>query len=201
MSNLTEDAVETPNENEETLLSSGDTVLMQTAKTVVHDPSKPKNEEKRLLLDSGSQRPYITEALSRKLNLKFEAIEQVSVVTFGSDKPQTVSTPKMTLKMKLADGNVMKIDANVVPKITGTVLRRPLTIEKCQNWEYLWSKFSLADTLPVVKETSTIELLIGNDYYFDIILSEEFIYLGQSLVGLSLVVLQKGLMKIRNKPC
>ena len=68
----------------------------------------------------------------------------------------------------------MKSNANVVPKITGTVLRRPVKIEKYQNWEYLWSKFSLADTLPVVKETSTIELLIGNDYYLDIILPEKF---------------------------
>ena len=68
----------------------------------------------------------------------------------------------------------MKSNANVVPKITGTVLRRPVKIEKYQNWEYLWSKFSLADTLPVVKETSTIELLICNDYYLDIILPEKF---------------------------
>ena len=68
----------------------------------------------------------------------------------------------------------MKSNANVVPKITGTVLRRPVKIEKYQNWEYLWSKFSIADTLPVVKETSTIELLIGNDYYLDIILPEKF---------------------------
>jgi hypothetical protein len=76
--------------------------------------------------------------------------------------------------MKLADGNFMTIDANVVPKITGTVLKWPVKIEKYQNWEYLWSKFSIADTLPVVKETSTIELLIGNDYYLDIILPEKF---------------------------
>lgn len=68
----------------------------------------------------------------------------------------------------------MTIDANVVAKVTGTVLRRPVKIKKCQNWECLWSKFSLADTLPVVKETSTIELLIGNDYYLDIILPEKF---------------------------
>ena len=102
---------------------SGDTVLMQTAKTVVHNPSKLKTEEIRLLLDSGSQRTYIIEALARKLNLKYEAIDQASVVTFGSDKPQTVRTPKVYLKMKLADGNFMTIDANVVPKITGTVLR------------------------------------------------------------------------------
>lgn len=111
-------------------------------------------------MDSGSQRTFITEALARKLNLTFEAVEQVSVVTFGSDKPQTLRIPKVTLKMKLADGNFMTIDANVVPKITGTVLRRPVKIEKCQNWEYLWSKFILADTLPVVQETSTIELLM-----------------------------------------
>ena len=100
-----------------------DTVLMQTAKTVVHNSSKPKTEEIRLLLDTGSQRTYITEALARKLNLKFEAVEQVSVVTFGSDKTANSGTPKVTLKMKLADGNFMTIDANVVPKITGTVLR------------------------------------------------------------------------------
>ena len=49
---------------------SGDTVLMQTAKTVVHNPSKPKTEEIRLLLDSGNQRTYVIEALARKLNLK-----------------------------------------------------------------------------------------------------------------------------------
>ena len=82
----------------------------------------------------------------------------------------------------------MKSNANVVPKITGTVLRRPVKIEKYQNWEYLWSKFSLADTLPVVKETSTIELLIGNDYYLDIILPEKFelqpgLYLRGSKLG------------------
>lgn len=169
MSSLPEDVVETPNENEGTLLSSGDTVLMQTAKTVVHNLSKPKTEEIRLLLDSGSQRTYITKALGRKLNLKFVAVEQVSIVTFGSDKPQTVRIPKVTLKMKLPDGNFMTIDANVVAKVTGTVLRRPVKIKKCQNWECLWSKFSLADTLPVVNETSTIELLIANDYYLDII--------------------------------
>ena len=58
LSILTEDAVETPNENEETLLSSGDTVLTETEKTVVYITSKPKTEEIRLLLDSGSQRTY-----------------------------------------------------------------------------------------------------------------------------------------------
>jgi hypothetical protein len=62
MSNLTEDAIETPNENEDTFLSSGDTVLMQTAKTVVHNPSKPKTEEIRLLWI-----PEVRELTLRKL--------------------------------------------------------------------------------------------------------------------------------------
>ena len=53
---------------------------------------------------------------------------------------------------------------------------------------YLHTLLSLADTLPVIKETSTIALLIGNDYYLDIILPEKFelqpgLYLLESKLG------------------
>ncbi|CAG2200378.1 unnamed protein product [Mytilus edulis] len=131
------------------------------------------NEEIRLLLDSGSQRTYVSETLAKKLRLKVESVEEVSVITFGSDKPKLVKTEKVTLQMKLVDGTKMKISANVVPKITGSVLRRPVSIKNCQNYEYLWNNFNLADTLPTENEKTTIELLIGNDYYLDIILPEK----------------------------
>ncbi|VDI78452.1 Hypothetical predicted protein [Mytilus galloprovincialis] len=179
ISNLVDEAVESTESvnvsltTEPSFLSSGDIVLMQTAKTVFTNTSDTCNEEIRVLLDSGSQRTYVSETLAKKLRLKVESVEEVSVITFGSDKPKLVKTEKVTLQMKLVDGTKMKISANVVPKITGSVLRRPVSIKNCQNYEYLWNNFSLADTLPTENEKTTIELLIGNDYYLDIILPEK----------------------------
>ena len=42
-----------------------------------------------------------------------------------------------------------------------------------QNWEYLWKDNVLADALPTKLENSTIDLLIGNDYYLDLILPQK----------------------------
>ena len=36
------------------------------------------------------------------------------------------------------------------------------------NWD------CLADDIPIERETSSVELLIGNDYYLDIILPQKF---------------------------
>ena len=81
------------------LISSGEMVLMQTAKTDIKNPESDIKQETRILLDSGSQRTYITECL--------------------------------------------------------------------------WNEFSLADNLPSKGEISSIDLLIGNDYYLDMILPQK----------------------------
>ncbi|CAG2192995.1 unnamed protein product [Mytilus edulis] len=153
---------------ENSLLSSGDIVLMQTAQTTVS-----KTEVVSLLMDSGSQRTYITENLAKRLNLKKQATEEITLVTFGADKPKTLRTQKVSLKIRLKDGVCMLIDANVVPKITGSILRRPLQMDVCENVKYLCNNLQLADTLPSSLESSTIEILIGNDYYLDIILPQK----------------------------
>ncbi|CAG2200102.1 unnamed protein product [Mytilus edulis] len=49
----------------------------------------------------------------------------------------------------------MLIDANVVPKITGSILRRPLQMDVCENVKYLCNNLQLADTLPSSLESST----------------------------------------------
>ena len=64
----------------------------------------------------------------------------------------------------------MNISASVVLSITGSILRRPVQCKSLQNWEHLWNEGNLADLFPIETETTTIELLIGNDYYLDFIL-------------------------------
>ena len=79
-----------PNEN--ALISSGEFVLMQTAKTEVRNPHNDRSMTVRLMLDSGSQRTYITENLAEQLNLKKTNEQEIKLVTFGSETPKVINT-------------------------------------------------------------------------------------------------------------
>ena len=57
---------------ENSLISSGEMVLMQTAKTDIKNPDNGLKQNARILLDSGSQRTYITESIAKRLNLARE---------------------------------------------------------------------------------------------------------------------------------
>lgn len=147
---------------------------MQTVKADITNPNNSLKQKVRMLLDSGSQRSYITEALAKKLNLKMGKKEEIMLVTFGSDTPKRIKKPTTKLNIILKDGSTLKLRANVVPQIAGSIQRRPINLKSVENWGYLWTEFSLADDFPHVRETSSVELLIGNDYYLDIILPQRF---------------------------
>ena len=145
---------------------------MQTATADISNPVSGKIQNVRMLLDTGSQRTYITDALAKKLSLKKGQESEINLVTFGSEKPKTQRTSETTIGIMLKGGNVMNINASVVPSITGSILRRPVQCKYLQNWEHLWNEDNMADSFPTVKETTTIELLIGNDYYLDFVLPQ-----------------------------
>ena len=126
-----------------------------------------------MLLDSGSQRTYISEALARKLNLRRGEESEIMVTTFVSEKPRKQPTIVTTIDIMLKGGGIMNIKASIVPSICGTLTRCPIQYKSLQNWEYLWNEENLADSLPTKRENTTIELLIGNDYYLDFILPQE----------------------------
>ena len=79
---LLEEAVENATEN--VLMSPEEMVLMQTAKCNVFNKVNGKQENIRMLFDSGSQRTYITEDLAKKLSLTLGEKSKISLVTFGS---------------------------------------------------------------------------------------------------------------------
>ena len=78
--------------------------------------------------------------------------------------------------MILKSGFTMKIKANVVPNITGTIERTPFRSETIKQ---TLKQYELADTIPVKKESCNIDLLIGDDYYADM----DCTYLGPNLDG------------------
>lgn len=155
---------------ENAFVSSSEMVLMQTASTDVMNPSNYLQEATRIIFDSGSQRTYISQRLASKLQLKSEREEEIKLVTFGSDKPKTVKTSSANLCIKLNKGKCFDMVVNIVPVISGKVQRRKIDVSSMEHLRHFVKDVELADTIPT--ENTSIELLVGYDYYLDLILSQ-----------------------------
>ena len=79
----------------------------------------------------------------------------ITLVTFGSKKPQRIKSILTTIGIMLRNGSTLKINANVIPSITGTVFRGPIHLGSLQKGDKFLNQFDLADTLPHQRESST----------------------------------------------
>ena len=120
-----------------------------------------------LLLDPCSQRTYISQSLTKKLDLKMGKMDEIMPVNFGSEKPKRIRSATIKLDIILKDVSTLHISANVVPQIAGSVQGRPSNFKSLKNRNCLWGKFPLADDLPKDTKPTYVELLIGNEYYVD----------------------------------
>ena len=50
-----------------------------------------------------------------------------------------------------------------MPQNAESIQRRSVNLKSLDNWDCLWNEFSLADDIPTEGETSSVDLLIGND--------------------------------------
>ena len=102
------------------------------------------------------------------LNPSLETKETNLVATEerGTTKPKCIETLVVEVTMILKSGFTRGMLANVVPNITGTIERTPFRSETIKQ---TLKQYELADTIPVKKESCTIDLLLGNDYYADIV--------------------------------
>ena len=68
-------------------VSTKNSVLLQTARATVFNPSHPERQwSVSIQFDSGSQRSYVTEG--DFLNLKSMGHKSMTIMTFGSNKPE-----------------------------------------------------------------------------------------------------------------
>ena len=149
-----------------------ETVVMQTACAAVEnmDKSCRMRTSARLFLDSGSHRSYIHESMARKLELQEGQPEHISLVTFGNTTPKSVFSRTVSFGIETIAGDTIKVTANTVPNITGPIQKVPFDTSKCNNWQGRFGQFRLADSIAQTYEACHIDILIGNDYYLDIIL-------------------------------
>ncbi len=164
---------------------------MQTATTEVEIY---KNQGKRLYNHryTGSQRTYITEQLAEELQFPIKGSETLTVYTFSSSNARQLQTSVTELRLLTKDGSSLHLRVNVVPKITGTLQRASFDTK---NIKHLLKEITLADSIPTSKEATSMELLLGNDYYCDIFSGD--ISMKQVIPVLNLMASKLGWILIR----
>ena len=142
----------------------GGTVLLQTARTVAENFEGTKSANVRILFDNGSQRSYVTNNLKSRLNLKPEKHETLHLNTFGENKFRKQDCDVVKLTLQSLNGENIKISAVSFP-----VICTPLTAKvETSNFPYLQG-LELADHFSGCNENDPIDVLIGSDYYWDIV--------------------------------
>lgn len=140
------------------------TVLLQTARTVVCNPSTPRVlVELRLLFDSGSQRSYITKRAMKMLALKPTGEQPLSISTFASIGQQTKVCLRVNVKVHLRGYPPIMLPLYAIHTICEPLANQPIDVCVTQQFTSL----DLADSSDG-KSNLPVDLLIGSDYYWNL---------------------------------
>ena len=134
-----------------------------------------------IAFDSMSSRSYITKTTAQKLGLTKKYHEQLSVHTFASTEPKSISSYRADIDIETKDGTNITVEVSVVNNLEAKVLRAPIesqaVLDQIQSYD-------LADPRPMRPEINMVDILIGNDFYDVIIQSRRRPLIYNSLFSL-----------------
>ncbi len=147
-------------------VSTGTSVLLQTAVADVTNPRSKKSVEARLIFDSGSQRSYIRNVL----DLPTIETENSIIKTFGSrdEKPKTCEYVNFALS-KPSGGIHLYVNAFSVETICSPISRQNIGVAK-SSYDHI-PLLELADSRDG-NVNMPIYILIGSDYYRQFVTGE-----------------------------
>ncbi|MBA4719445.1 MAG: hypothetical protein HRO68_10275 [Nitrosopumilus sp.] len=119
----------------------------------------------RAVLDTGSQRSYITSQAARALSLEPEGKQKMSICTFGSEKNNLHSCELVKVLMETTDGAI-ELQLLTVPVICGPLATQPIPLP-VDLYEHL-AGLKLADDVSDESAAMEVNLLIGSDYYWEL---------------------------------
>ena len=141
-------------------------VLLQTARTYAYTADEELMPV-RILMDVGSQRSYISNQLRSKLKLKSLKQEQLTLNTFGNEKFSKRECDLIRIRLQGRFGEDVEIMALTFPAICSP-LKTPVEIEQ---YPYL-QDLELADVSGDDHISDSVDMLIGSDYYWDVVIGE-----------------------------
>ena len=147
--------------------NSSTPVLLQTAQAIVYNPQQPECKVKaRIVLDSGSQRTYLTDNLKNILQLPVLEKKQVSIKTFGSTEERLEFVEVAALGIELKGGPNLSLSAFAVPLICQPLQGQ--SVEQVVNDNASFAGLRLADHCSE-GETLNVDILVGSDYYWNLV--------------------------------
>ncbi|XP_019852066.1 PREDICTED: uncharacterized protein LOC109581974 [Amphimedon queenslandica] len=138
------------------------------ASAVAFNPRNVQRREKvHVILDTGSQRSYITERMRDRLALRPLGQQDISILAFGSREGQAQSCDLVKIGLETKSGPKLELKLLSVPHICEPLSSSAVHLEKY----FALQDSDLADTLTY---TGPIEpqILIGSDQYWNILTGE-----------------------------
>ena len=144
-------------------------ILLQTAKAMVSDATQSPpaaTVEARAILDTGSQRSYVTTQVRETLSARKSHSELMIINTFGSERGEKRDCDVVQLKFATNDSESLVLPMVVVPHICGSVCSQPIDTSKA-SYKHL-SGLELADSGHTGSGLE-IDFLIGSDHYWKLV--------------------------------
>ena len=149
-------------------VDSKTSILLQTRIALASNHTSVQPQAKhcvRIILDSGSQKTYITQQLKETLGLKPIARGRLCIKTFGSDYDNLKAVDVVNLCLKNVDNDItITITAHVVPMICSPLNYQAVQFER-KNHAHL-NDIALSERNP--EENLVVDILIGADQYWNI---------------------------------
>ncbi|EYC45066.1 hypothetical protein Y032_0440g1511, partial [Ancylostoma ceylanicum] len=135
---------------------------LMCATVSLFNPSKPSKQiNATALFDSGSSKSYITEELAASLNLSVHTTEDITISTFGTNDSLHLRCANHTIGI-ITEKGAKHLEVKSVPTLTGNLQQILVDTQADQE------DFTIFTCKP--------SILIGNDYFWDIVLSDDFHY-------------------------
>ena len=151
-------------------------ILLQTAKVNIYKPGMQENRiNVRLILDSGSQRSFVTTRVKNQLNLDAEGTENLMIKTFGgkAEELQTCEFLHFNIETESTYPD-LSLTAFVVPTICQPLKHQ--TTQAAQEIYHHLEGLNLAD-LNTGEEELEVDILVGSDQYWNLILAGFYLVL------------------------
>ena len=145
-------------------------ILLQTARLQLcslNDTTAPPTcVEARAVMDSRSQRTYVTSRLRESLHLPTKQTESLHIKTFGSTEGQDATCEAVDLGLIMKDGETLKVTALVVLFICDLLASQPINHSR-DHYHHLLG-IELADSADI-GDILEVDMLIGSDFYWSLV--------------------------------
>jgi hypothetical protein len=138
-------------------------VFLQTATTYAYAQNDGTLIPVRVLFDSGSERSYSANHLKKRLGLQPDKKETLNLNTFVQDKFTKQECDVVSLNLKGSEGEDIKVSALCFEKICSPL---PTKIDLSRYSKGL----HLADSSLKDSSHNQIDILIGSDYYYNVVM-------------------------------